>query len=96
MAIAELNPGAPDEAVLELAYSEVRILLTEDKDFGVLAHAGGQQATGIMLIRFPANARSTLCSTVVRVVDEFGERLKAAFAVVEPGRIRISEPPELG
>jgi predicted nuclease of predicted toxin-antitoxin system len=37
-AIAETNPGAEDEPVLALASSEARVLLTEDKDFGLLAY----------------------------------------------------------
>jgi predicted nuclease of predicted toxin-antitoxin system len=36
-AIVEINPGAEDEAVLARARSEARVLLTEDKDFGLLA-----------------------------------------------------------
>jgi predicted nuclease of predicted toxin-antitoxin system len=36
-ASAELNPAATDDAVLSLARSEQRVLLTEDKDFGLLA-----------------------------------------------------------
>ena len=45
-AIVEINPGAEDEAVLALARSEARVLLTEDKDFGLLAYAGGLETGG--------------------------------------------------
>ena len=34
--IAEMEPGMPDEAVLESANRESRLLLTADKDFGEL------------------------------------------------------------
>lgn len=91
-AISETNPAAEDAVVLALARSESRILLTEDKDFGLLAYAGGQETSGIILIRFPADARKQLGQTVVNVVAEIGERLNAAFVVVEPGRARISRP----
>lgn len=53
-AIVEINPGAEDEVVLALARSESRVLLTEDKDFGLLTYAGGQETAGVVLIRFPA------------------------------------------
>jgi predicted nuclease of predicted toxin-antitoxin system len=89
-AIAEINPGATDEIVLGLARSETRALLTEDKDFGLLAYAGGQQTSGVILIRFPANARSTLARVVVEVVAELGDRIDGAFVVVQPGRARLS------
>ena len=35
--VAEINEGVDDEVVLALARSESRVLLTEDKDFGLLA-----------------------------------------------------------
>ena len=34
--VAELSPGITDDAVLELANAEERILMTADKDFGEL------------------------------------------------------------
>lgn len=89
-AIAELNPAAKDDAVLALARSEHRILLTEDKDFGLLLYAGGQQTAGVILIRFPADARSQLGQTVLKILSESGGRLSGAFVVIEPGRARIS------
>ena len=45
-AIAAINPGVEDEVVLALARSEARVLLTEDKDFGLLAYAGGRETAG--------------------------------------------------
>ena len=91
--MAEINPGAEDEAVLALARSEARVLLTEDKDFGQLAYAGGQQTAGVVLIRFPGDVRRGLGDAVVGVVAELGERIKGAFVVIEPGRARVSRPP---
>jgi Domain of unknown function (DUF5615) len=57
MPSSKFNRGAEDEAVLAQARSESRILLTEDKDFAVLVYAGGQQNAGVVLIRFPGDAR---------------------------------------
>jgi hypothetical protein len=48
-AIVEVSPGAQDAAVLALARTESRVLVTEDKDFGLLAYAGGQETTGVVL-----------------------------------------------
>ena len=92
-AITELSPALKDDAVLALARSEARILLTEDKDFGLLAYAGGQHTAGVVLVRFPADARRELGQTLVSLAAEVGERLNGAFVVVEPGRARISKPP---
>lgn len=92
-AIVEINPGINDEAVIVLAHSESRVLLTEDKDFGQLAYAGGQGARGVVLIRFPSNSRSFLGEAAVKIAGELDDRLAGAFVVLEPGRVRISRLP---
>jgi len=92
VAIAEIDPGAEDEVVLRLARSEARVLLTEDKDFGLLAYAGGRETNGVVLIRFPAKVRSALGQAIVDVVTELSDRIVGAFVVVQPGRARLSRP----
>jgi hypothetical protein len=67
------------------------VLLTEDKDFGLLPYAGGQETAGVILIRFPGDARRALGQAVVDVADRFGDRLSRAFVVIEPGRARLSK-----
>ena len=91
-AVAEISPRAKDPAVLALARSDARVLLTEDKDFGWLAYAGGQGTPGVLLIRFPGHARSALGEAVVSVVAELGDRIAGTFVVIEPGRARVSRP----
>lgn len=91
-AIVEINPGAEDQVVVARARSDSRVLLTEDKDFGLLAYAGGQETAGVILIRFPGDARRSLGQAVVDVVNRFGDRLSKAFVVIEPGRARLSKP----
>ncbi len=89
-AVAEINPGIDDAAVLTLAQSELRVLLTEDKDFGQLVSAGREESAGVVLIRFPSDARSSLGQAVVLMIGELADRLAGAFVVLEPGRARIS------
>ena len=52
-AMVEISPGAEDEAVLAIARSEARVLLTEDKDFGKLAYADGQGPPESFWFAFP-------------------------------------------
>ena len=92
-AILEIAPRAEDTAILDLAVREHRILLTEDKDFGELVHANARAASGVILVRFPGNARATLPTAVTTLVNEKGEQLFGCFVVVQPGRIRISREP---
>ncbi len=48
IAIAEISKGIPDERVMECAFSEGRILITEDADFGELVYARGRPSVGVI------------------------------------------------
>jgi predicted nuclease of predicted toxin-antitoxin system len=82
LAVCEISPRAQDSDVM-----------TEDKDFGQLVFAHGQDMTGVIFLRFPTLARKQISKDVVRLVKREGEELKGCFTVVQPGRIRISRKP---
>ena len=90
LAVSEVALGATDEEVMALASREKRILLTEDKDFGQLVFAAAQSASGVIFIRYPVTARSTLPNVVLDLVGKEQDRLYGAFAVLQPGRIRVT------
>lgn len=91
IAVGEISPGATDNQVIDLAIAESRFLLTEDKDFGQLVFASMAGPVGVILIRFPANARTTMVQTVIELVQKHGDRLAGRFVVVQPGRIRLTD-----
>jgi len=88
VAIAEISPRISDEQVLRLARAEARVLVTEDKDFGELVYAQRHEMSGVILLRFPGNARSTMAQMAVDAVKTLGPKLVQRFTVIEPGRIR--------
>lgn len=73
-----------------MAVQESRVLLTEDKDFGQLVFASSAQSPGVVLIRYPANARKAMAQSIVDLVNNEEQKLEGRFAVVQPGRVRIS------
>jgi hypothetical protein len=85
VAITELMSGVEDEKV-----SERRLLLTEDKDFGQLVFAAAKENSGVILIRYPAPARSKLTQAVVTLLSDRGDALYSRFVVLEPGRVRVT------
>jgi predicted nuclease of predicted toxin-antitoxin system len=89
-AVVETHRGANDEDVITLALSEQRVLLTEDKDFGQLVHAASGPMGGVVFIRFPATSRAALPATILDLVAQHGQELVGRFAVVQPGRVRLS------
>lgn len=75
--------------MIRLAVRSRAILLTDDKDFGRLVYAAGLETTGVVLMRFPASARSALPAAVVNLVRTRGRALVGQFIVMQPGRVRI-------
>jgi predicted nuclease of predicted toxin-antitoxin system len=94
IAIAEISKGIPDEQVMERAFSEGRVLLTEDADFGELVYARGRPSAGVIFVKFDSRTRRAKPAAVVEVVAKLGARLRDGFAVVEPGRVRVSRRPQ--
>jgi predicted nuclease of predicted toxin-antitoxin system len=80
------DPG--DEEILARAYSEDRILVTLDKDFGELAIVFGKPHSGVVrLVNFRARQQAAVC---LQVLTEHGtELLSGAIVTAMPGRLRI-------
>ena len=93
VAVAEFTNQSLDPAVIEQAYREGRILLTEDKDFGWHVFVSHAASAGVILVRFPNQARSTLAMAVLHVVREQADKLPGSFVVIQPGQVRISKQP---
>jgi predicted nuclease of predicted toxin-antitoxin system len=91
--VSEMAPGAPDQEVIARAIAEQRVLLTEDKDFGWLVFVSAERSAGVILVRYPNSARSTLGQAIVSLVTEHGEALAGAFVVLGPGQVRFSRKP---
>jgi predicted nuclease of predicted toxin-antitoxin system len=90
--IREVAPGSADDAVLERALRDGRLLLTFDKDFGALVFRRGAMASqGIVLFRvvLPPDALARL------IVDTLQSRSdwEGAFSVVEAARVRMRRLP---
>ncbi len=94
LAVSEVMNRSDDRALIQQANLEKRILLTEDKDFGWLVFVSHAESAGVILIRFPGNARQAMTRAVQQVVREQGAELLNAFVVVQPGHTRISRKPQ--
>lgn len=90
LALTEITTRSVDSYVISQAYHEKRILLTEDKDFGQLVFASQADSAGVILIRYPGNARKSLQEAIVKLVREQGKDLENTFVVMQPGHIRVS------
>ena len=81
--------GATDDELLALAFSEHRILLTEDKDFGELVYRLQLPAYGVVLLRFDVADRALKVPRLHRLLRQEAERLAGSFVVLVVTKIRF-------
>jgi predicted nuclease of predicted toxin-antitoxin system len=85
---AEMASGASDPMILGHARTELRLLLTEDKDFGDLVFRSGQAVPGIVLLRIEPQQAQIKWPRLAAAIAHFGEALRGRYVVVEPARFR--------
>ncbi len=87
-----IGPDPGDQALLELAESENRILITIDKDFGELIYRHGVAHAG--LIRLPDVRIAQRIGIVAEIIDRYHSELAGRAVVTIQGRhVRVSHPP---
>jgi len=92
--VAEIAQGAEDDAVLELALGESRVLVTLDKDFGEMAFRQGKNATcGIVLLRPRLRDPGYVAKFMLSVLTQ-SINWKGNFCVAREGRMRVVPLPE--
>jgi len=84
--------GRPDDVVLALATEEMRILLTNDRDFGELVFRQQLPHSGVLLLRLKdeslENVQSRLEYTLMHHKDELHH-----FVVITQKSVRIRRTP---
>lgn len=87
--VLESLRGASDEEVLTRAFSEDRLLITEDKDFGELVYRLERPAKGIILLRFDIVDHTLKIPRIIALLRQDSQRLHGSFVVIEAGKIRV-------
>lgn len=88
--IREVSPGIADPAILERAQTEMRVLLTSDKDFGELAFRVGLPATArVVLCRFFEPDPSAEAKRIILLMQN-GVEWVGYFSVIQGTKLRQS------
>ena len=87
--ISEQTTGISDEKILNDAYNEDRILVTEDKDFGELVYRLKKPCKGIILIRIDVKNRHRKGPRLKQLVEKYPDRLKGYFTVIDLKKYRF-------
>lgn len=87
--VAEMQPGLPDDAVLNLSNHYAAPLLTADKGFGELVFHQKRVTSGVILLRLAGLLSETKAEIVATAVRQHGTEFIAAFTVITPNAARI-------
>jgi len=88
--VAEMEPGIPDDVVLERANEVSALMLTADKDFGELVFRDkALTADGVILLRLAGLSAERKAALISDVLRERSAEFPNHFSVISPGRIRI-------
>lgn len=85
--ISELSPSISDKQVLQKAYRETRILITNDTGFGRLIFKEKQRAHGVILIRLPEATIEEKSFRLQQVLDRYPD-FSQIFVTITAKRIR--------
>lgn len=88
-AIKEISAGTDDEAVLQLAFKEKRILLTNDMDFGRLVLHQKKNSAGVVLMRFSNESSAQKIKAIEHLLKFHSEKLAKHFTVISEEQIKI-------
>jgi predicted nuclease of predicted toxin-antitoxin system len=86
--IAEVAAGLSDTDVIALASREMRLLLTEDKDFGDLVFRRERAVPGVVLLRIGSEAPALKAIRLAAAIERYGDGLFGRYTVIEGGRFR--------
>lgn len=87
--VAETDPGATDEVLLQKARHLGAILVTNDKDFGELVFRRKQVTAGVLLLRLPGVDPDRKADLVAKAVADHAGRFQGSFTVLGRRAIRV-------
>ena len=87
--IPDYNCKISDENLLDLANTEKRILITNDKDFGELTFLQRKLSTGIILLRVKGQATNSKVKLIRKLLRDYNDKLLNHFVVVSKTKFRF-------
>ena len=82
--------GLDDEGVIQKAFTEGWILITNDKDFGEKVYREGRPHHGIILLRLDDERAANKIATLRRLLDHYADQLAGNFVVTTEDRVRFA------
>lgn len=88
--VYEQARGMKDESIIQKAFSENRILITNDKDFGEKVYREQYPHKGIVLLRLEDERAVVKIATLKRLLAQHMNQLTDNYVVVTEKRVRFA------
>lgn len=85
------TPGAVDSDLVQKAFAENWILVTNDKDFGELVYRERRLHKGIILLRLQDERASNKINVLKQLLNNYPDRLNNQFVVVTETKVRFAQ-----
>jgi len=82
--------GVDDKTLLQKAFAENWILITNDKHFGEKIYRERHPHRGVVLLRLEDERSVTKIAVLQRLLQRYGERLTDQFVVVSEAGVRFA------
>lgn len=82
--------GADDDEVVQKAFADNRILITNDKDFGEKVYRERRPPHGVVLLRLEDERAPLKIEALGRLLQNYADRLPEQFVVVTETRVRFA------
>jgi predicted nuclease of predicted toxin-antitoxin system len=87
--VYEESRGIDDTSLIQKAFEEVWIIITNDKDFGERVYRDRLPHRGVILLRLEDERAPNKIATVQRLLDNYADRLPNAFVVATETKVRL-------
>ena len=90
VSVFETARGTPDDEVISQAFSENRILITSDKDFGDMVYRERRPHHGVIMLRLRDERLVMKIDVLGRLLADYASRLSDNYVVVSEHRVRFA------
>ena len=88
--VYEQARGLDDDSIIQKAYNENYILITNDKDFGDKVYRENYKHNGVILLRLADERPNIKIDTLKLLLEKYSNRLSDNFVVVTETRVRFA------
>ncbi len=82
--------GMEDDEIIQKAFAENRVLVTNDKDFGEKVYRARQSHRGVILLRLDDERVASKISVLEKLLACYADRLADQFVVVTETKVRFA------